>query len=137
MNYTLFKRNAHFMAAVERAAAAQGKNQNLQEAIRHVINSPAPEFYVNYDTAYRNVSLAIRGKLPKTKSPTRNRQWNDIIRRVREVMSQKPDKTIGAALSEVLEHGNAPSFYLTMNTAIGLYYQLASTPLATRTTAHA
>ncbi len=131
MNYTTFKRNAHFMAAVERAAAAEGtKEPNIAKIIRQVINGPAPEFYVSYETAYRYVSLALRGALPTEMSSTRTRQWNDLADRVRKVMSRNRGKSCAAALVEVMERGNAPSFYLTPSSALALYYRLTSQPCA-------
>lgn len=127
MNNTTTRRNAHFMAAVNKTVAEWGgKTFSLNNILAKVIDSPAPEFYVTYDTAYRYVSLAMNGNLPNTEKGTRRRQWLDLASRVKATMRRHPHLSRAKALQLVLEHGQAPSFYLSLTSAATLYYSIRS-----------
>jgi len=137
MNYTLAQRNADFMSAVRHATAAwSGKEEpTVTCIIRKVINNGAPGFYVKYETAYRFVCLVLRNRLPLNINGVRRRQWDEIADRVRKTMTDHPDYSIGQALVEVIDAGNAPSFYLSFASAKSLYYRLLShrRPISSRT----
>lgn len=127
MNKALKRRNAHFMAAVKRTAAAwEGTDVEVSRIIEAAATGPAPEFYVTFDTARRYISLTMRNKLPKSMSDTRRRMWIDLTAKVTALMKRRSSLTISDALSTVLASKPAPSFYITPQYARNLYYKLAN-----------
>ena len=125
MNYTTKQRNHDLMNAVHKAVATwNGDTPSVNEIIRKVLNSPAPTFYVSYETAYRYVSLAMRHKLPHNINSNRRRMWIDLAARVSAIMHDNPSYTYAKALLSVLEGEHAPSFYITTLTATRIYYNM-------------
>ena len=127
MNNTTTRRNAHFLAAVCRAAARRGvSGHDVAQIVSAVAAGPAPEFYISYDAARRYVSLALRNKLPKSLSPTRRQKWADITSRVTALRDRRPQLSVCEALAYVLATCHAPSFYIAPRSALNLYYKLVN-----------
>lgn len=110
------------MRAVRQVAASCNHEVSTREVIKRVINSKAPEFYVNYERAYRVVSQYLRGNVRNPRTQTAER-WACIARRVKTVMDSTPGITYAQALTEVLDHGEAPSFYISHSRATAIYYR--------------
>ncbi len=126
-NYTLIQRNADFMRAVRqqwKKSSEAGRPVDINSILGEVLSGHAPEFYVSYDTAYKNVSLARRGALPMSLDRLRRKMWIDLAKRVDDIMADNKQWSYGRALVEAIDRGDAPSWYLNPMYARSLYYTL-------------
>lgn len=102
----------------------ENPNITIKEAADIIAKSPAPRFFCNYENALRMVSLLNRSKeLPHT-NENKVAMYRDIYRIWSEKdvdnahQSDKRAKYI-YTLPDILD-SQAPSFYLSKNTIIGL-----------------
>lgn len=123
MQHTLSLRDVDFMSALRKEVLTWDDSQppTLKSAVLKVLGRPAPRFYVEYETAYRNVSLAMRDRLPHRLTGRRRQMWIDLAGMVLAVMSANPGYTMSQALVEVLETRKAPSYYISSAWAIKIY----------------
>lgn len=125
MKHTLSQRDVDFMSALRHTVLAWNdtKPPTLGNAIIKVLAGPAPRFYVEYETAYRYVSLAIRDRLPHRVYGRRRQMWNDLAGKVLGVMSRGKGCSMACALVDVLENETAPSFYISYWWARKIYHR--------------
>lgn len=126
-NYTLTQRNTDFMKAVRRETILlndSGFLPDVAAVIEKVLAGKAPQFYVDYETAYRYVSLARRGLLSSAIKGQRRQQWKDLAARVDDMMASHPEWTFARALVEAIDQGDAPSWYMSPDYARRLYFKL-------------
>lgn len=120
---TQTQRDRDLMKAVRAVTATCDlATMTRQKIVEQAARMPAPSFYVGYERAYRVVSCYLRGQMPTPRTPTQQR-WACIARRVRQLMDSKPGMSYCAALNEVLDNGDAPSFFLSPSRAIALFYK--------------
>lgn len=123
MTHTLSRRDVDFMSALRKEVLTwdDSRPPTLKTAVIKVLGKPAPRFYVEYETAYRNVSLAMRDRLPHRLTGRRRQMWMDLAGMVLAVMSANKGYTMSQALVEVLETRKAPSFYISSAWAVKIY----------------
>lgn len=96
-----------------RACEARGDTIDLPEIIASTLESPAPGYYVNFDSAYRHVLQILKSGITGAKPRSATRcLYRDLAIHVRRVMDAHPELSTAAALSRVLNFGRAPRFYL-------------------------
>ncbi len=124
MKHTISQRDVDFMSALRHEVLAWDGSQppTLRNVVARVLEKPAPRFYVEYETAYRYVSLAMRDCLPHKLTGRRRKMWNDLAGMVSDIMSRDTSVTLSGALVEVLETREAPSFYISGQWAVKIYY---------------
>ncbi|MCM1448893.1 MAG: hypothetical protein NC082_00980 [Clostridiales bacterium] len=96
---------------------------SIDMVIAKVLNNSAPRFYVNYETAYRYVSRAMRNTKCLSDKGRRRGQWADMARQVEIVMKLNRGTSLSEALTTVIEHGVAPRFYITPKSARTVYFK--------------
>ncbi len=128
MKHTLSRRDVDFMSALRHEVLAWDDTQppTLMAVVLKVLGKPAPRFYVDYETAYRNVSLAMRDLLPHRLTGRRRQMWMDLAGMVLAVMSTNSGYSMSQALVDVLETREAPSFYISSSWAIRIYHNYRS-----------
>lgn len=126
MSNTHSQRNADFMAAV-RSQLKPGDSgcRSTAAVIDRVRQSPAPRFYVEYETAYKAVCRVLSHRSHPDFDRVRQCQWHDIALCVKHVRRRNPRMSVGRALVDVLELCPAPSYYLSHDRALKIYKHLS------------
>lgn len=109
---------------ISRRSIADGTKLSARQIVDIALKSPAPSYYVEYTYALRRLSRPLP---TGTRCPSpRNLMWNEISRRVNNRRQNRPNLSLGQALSLILAEGNASSFFISPAYALRLYYRLLS-----------
>lgn len=125
MNDTTRERDRDLVGEIKRVGMEwEGPEPlNIDRVIEKVLSGCTARFYVNYDTAYRYVSRALRNRGCLNDTGQRRGQWVDMARQVEIVWKSRPHLSYIDALSIVIENGVAPRFYLTHKSARTIYFK--------------
>ncbi|MCC8072158.1 MAG: hypothetical protein LIO90_10200 [Bacteroidales bacterium] len=99
---------------------------NIHDALCHVVNQPAPRFWVSEERASAVVSSIIRGGSLEGMHPLKREMFEEIHRRVILLRQQRPESCLFELVKEVVWQP-APKYYLSPLTARRLYYHYRMT----------
>ncbi len=118
------RRHDDFMTACRREAHNWDGDTppSVDEIIRKVISGGAPRFYLSLDTALMKTGGYLSGKTPVPRTQ-QGLMWRDFAERVGARLEADPELTLYQAITNTLNDDEAPSFYLTFNSARRLYYR--------------
>lgn len=128
MNYTDYSfrmmRDRDFMLSVRRMAHhATSCPVTVPDVVRAVLRQPAPSYYVGMPYAWRRLRHYRRtGHIPY-RGRGAGRRWVEIFSRV-DALRQRHGITDAEALSRVLAHGCASSFFIEPSSGVRLYHRL-------------
>lgn len=117
------RRDRHFLECCRRILRDAKEPLTAPQVAVMAAASPAPEFYIGYDWALRNIRHYRKGGYCGKEGGSSRRMFADIIERVDRLMS-RGSMSERRALARVLAEGQAPCFYLTPGSAIVLYCNL-------------
>lgn len=86
------------------------------------IRRPAKRFYVSEEQCIRIIGDMLKGKKEEIKNPLKAEMYREIYKRVREIL-ENTDQALPDIIQTVISQP-APRFYLTLESAQILYYEL-------------
>lgn len=117
------RRDRHFLECCRRILRDTREPLTAPQVAVMAAASPAPEFYVGYDWALRNIRLYRKGACCGKEGGNSRKMFAELSRRVDRLLSRS-HMSERRALARVLADGNAPCFYLTPGSATVLYCRL-------------
>lgn len=117
------RRDRHFLERCRRILRETKEPLTASQVAVMAADSPAPEFYVGYDWALRNIRLYRKGACCGKAGSHSMKLFADLTARVDRLMKRSPVSERDA-LAKVLAEGHAPCFYLTPGSAVVLYCRL-------------
>ena len=121
------ERDLDLMAAYERAMKSFGKDApyvSRREIVERAVNSEAARFYVTFEEAQRNLRLLRAGKPLRCKNRFKQMMYCDLLDRFEAFRREHRDLSYNIALMRVLSETKAPRFYMDVNTAMLLIYNM-------------
>lgn len=104
-----------------RRHSIRGDKIDLPAIISHTLESPAPGYYVSFDTAYRRILKILKHGIDTvTPTSTSRLLYRDLAAHVQRTLDTRPGMSVTSALSHVLSFGRAPRFYLSHGHAYAL-----------------
>lgn len=95
-----------------------GKNPELDEVLFRAMASSPKVYYVNFDTASRQLHRIRRHGISVIKgSPGVKKMWSELNTYIEEVLEKEPRKKFDSALSYVLNFRRPSRFYINLDTA--------------------
>ena len=94
----------------------------LPEIARRVVTQRARRFYVSEERAALVVSSMSKGRDIQSMTPTKQRMYREIYRRVHRLKRENPGITLNDAVTIVVNQ-EAPEFYITPGTAIVILHR--------------
>lgn len=114
-----FKRECRRQTAL---ALGRGETPTVADIIKRAVSSPAPGYYLDYDYALTTLYRVRNGM---THSRTEKRlMWEELARKVDQLMSQGSHQSIADALNQVLADEGASRYFITPGYGKKLYEQL-------------
>ncbi|MCH5347082.1 MAG: hypothetical protein J1E63_08225 [Muribaculaceae bacterium] len=117
------QRDKDFLRAVRQAMRDHRGPMNLRQIVAEVAAGPAPYYYVTYDHAVNTLSESRKLQTAIGAPTRRGAMWREILQRVNDLCKQQ-GITRRRALSMVLNHGEASSFFLEPASAWVLYHNI-------------
>lgn len=112
------QRRRDFLRACAATAASEPLHQrpaSVEAIVHRTVNSPAPAYYVEFDTARKVLyTYFSQGSLP-AHTPHRRAMWLELVGRVDKYRQRGWNLT--DALTRVLSEGKASSFFMAESTA--------------------
>ncbi len=118
-------RNRDFMNEVGRQKKrliSQGANPSVDDLIRAAVAAPAPNYYLCYDYALRQVGRHVRNE--RFSRSRRHAMIAELADKCREVRRRHPRLTLGQALARLLNDEPASSFFLSFAQGRKIYYRM-------------
>lgn len=115
------QRNRDLMRAIRREMTDSPTGTPLLTVIERAVSSPAPRFYVSFDTALKAVGRTISGNRACT-DPRKQRQWHELSALVTALTEQQP-MPLTEAVARVLTSSEAPSFFISPARALAIYHE--------------
>ena len=106
-----------------RESIANQSKISLRRALKEVVNTPAPRFWVSEARATRVISLMLKDDSILEGMHSQKRQmYREIYDRVMDLKDLYPDRSLGDLVFEVV-NSEAPKFYMTPKYAGELIYK--------------
>lgn len=115
------QRNRDLMKAIRREMTNTPPGTPLLSVIERAVNSPAPRFYVSFDTALKAVSRTLSGN-SACGDPRKLHQWHELSALVATLTKQHP-MPLTEAVARVLTSSEAPSFFISPSRALAIYHE--------------
>lgn len=96
---------------------------SLREMFGVVAACPASRFWVSEPRAHDVISLMLRGRSAGKMLPKRREMFEEILRRVRRRMADRPGLCLKHAVGEVILEP-APEFYMTAESVRTIIYDM-------------
>lgn len=118
-------RNRDFMCEVGRQKKrliSAGTNPSVDDLIRAAVVAPAPNYYLSYDYALRQVGRHVRN-VPASRS-RRRAMIAELADKCCAMRRRHPRLSLGQALARLLNDEPASSFFLSFAQGRKIYYKM-------------
>lgn len=120
------ERDADFLAAYKKIIIRHGKNARYikkETLLSETIHHPAQRFYVSYEQAQRIITRLWKGQKVTFRNKLKEKMYIDLLEKTRQ---QHPGLPLKEKIANAI-YTTAPRFYITLESASILYYQLIKT----------